>query len=88
MIDPKLIELLRCPQDGSPVTLAPPLLIDGMNRKVRSGTLQNVCGAVVSRPLDGGLVRSAGDLIYPIFDDIPVMLRDEAIAVDASDSPD
>ena len=31
--------------------------------------------------IDGGLVRAAGDVLYPIVDQIPVLLVDESIAL-------
>jgi uncharacterized protein YbaR (Trm112 family) len=33
----------------------------------------------VEKQLDGGLVREDGAYLYPIEDDIPIMLIDEAI---------
>jgi uncharacterized protein YbaR (Trm112 family) len=33
----------------------------------------------VTEPVDGGLVRSDGRFLYPIRDDIPIMLVEEAI---------
>jgi uncharacterized protein YbaR (Trm112 family) len=36
---------------------------------------------VVEKPLDGGLVREGGDVVYPIVDEIPVLLKDEAIEI-------
>jgi uncharacterized protein YbaR (Trm112 family) len=32
--------------------------------------------------LDGGLLKASGDVIYPIVDGIPVLVRDEAIPLD------
>jgi uncharacterized protein YbaR (Trm112 family) len=84
MINESLLELLRCPQDGSRLTLASTPLIGELNQQIGAGTLRNVGGAVLKATLDGGLVREAGDLLYPIMDDIPVMLADEAIVLAAT----
>jgi uncharacterized protein YbaR (Trm112 family) len=40
----------------------------------------------VQLPLDGGLVRDDGRILYPVRDDIPVMLLDEAIDLDGLDA--
>ena len=34
------------------------------------------------KSIDGGLMRARGDLLYPIIDGIPMLLRDEAIEID------
>jgi uncharacterized protein YbaR (Trm112 family) len=34
---------------------------------------------VLETPLDGGLVRADGQVLYPIIDRIPVLLVDEGI---------
>jgi uncharacterized protein YbaR (Trm112 family) len=80
-IDPQLLELLRCPQDHSELHFANGELIGRLNRLIPAGKVVNVGGQVVRQTMDGGLVRSAGDLLYPIVSGIPVMLVDEAIDI-------
>ena len=46
---------------------------------MEAGTLTNRAGEPVRERLDGGLVRADGKVLYPIREDIPVMLVDEAI---------
>jgi uncharacterized protein YbaR (Trm112 family) len=79
VINSKLIEILRCPQDGSRLHEAPPEVIDAINDAIDAGTAISVAGERPSKRIDGGLIREAGDLLYPVIDEIPVMLPDEAI---------
>jgi uncharacterized protein YbaR (Trm112 family) len=74
--------LLRCPVDRTALTEASADLVEEINRLIRDGQLTNVAGKRVDRTIDGGLIRAAGDLLYPIVDQIPVLLRDEAISLE------
>lgn len=79
MIDPQLLEILCCPETRQDVTVAPDSLIDALNDQVAEGKLVNRGGAAVREKLDGGLLRSDGKVLYPVREDIPVMLIEEAI---------
>lgn len=81
LIDDQLLDILRCPQDRSELTLASPALVERVNQQIAAGKLSSLGGQAVSKPIDGGLLRAAGDLLYPILGGIPVMLYDEAIEV-------
>ena len=81
MINSKLLEILRCPQDQSSLSAAEQTLVDRTNLAIASGQVLNLAGQQVENPIDGGLVREAGDVMYLVVDDIPVMLPDEAIAL-------
>lgn len=79
MVSDQLLEILRCPQDQSPLTRAEAAQIERINALIEAKQLTNVGGDRVEKRLDGGLVRAAGDRLYPVIDRIPVMLPDEAI---------
>ena len=81
MVDDDLLKLLRCPETHAELLPADESLITRANQQVAAGQLKTIGGHAVTKPLDGGLVRSGGDLLYPIIEGIPVMLHDEAIAV-------
>ncbi|SPE55240.1 conserved hypothetical protein [Verrucomicrobia bacterium] len=77
--DPELLNLLCCPETHQAVRPAPPALLEQVNLQIASGTLKNRAGRVVKERLDDGLLRADGKLLYPLWQDIPVMLVNEAI---------
>ena len=56
-----------------------PEFIARLNQAVAEKTLKNRGGQVIEKPLESGLVRADGKLLYVISDDIPIMLSDEAV---------
>lgn len=73
---------LRCPDDHTELTLANDSLIREVNQRIKAGCAVNRGGRRVLEPIAAGLVRTAGDLLYPIVHGIPLLLRDEAISID------
>jgi len=83
MINPELLEVLACPETKQPVRLADQELIDQLNQRIEKGEVKNRAGKPVNHAIDGGLLREDGKILYPIVDDIPVMLIDEGIEIEA-----
>jgi uncharacterized protein len=81
MISPEFLAILRCPEDHSELTLADSALVQRLNMAVASKELKNRSGQAVEKPLDGGLLRADGQVLYPIIDRIPILLVDEGILV-------
>jgi uncharacterized protein YbaR (Trm112 family) len=79
MIDDELLKILVCPEDKTPVRPATAEEIGALNQRIETGALKNRSGQAVTEALTEGLVREDGRYLYPIRDDIPVMLVDEAI---------
>lgn len=82
MVDPELLKILVCPEDKTPVALADEALVAKINAAIQAGSLKNRGGEPVQARIDGGLVREDKAYLYPIRDDIPIMLIDEAIPLD------
>lgn len=82
MIDPELLELLRCPVDGSPLRPAEPELVEQLNRLLRDGELRDQNDARVEEPLEAALVNADGSRAYPVRDNIPTLIPGEAIPLD------
>jgi uncharacterized protein YbaR (Trm112 family) len=50
-----------------------------INTAISSGKVRNHGGVAILEPLLGALVTTDGDLVYPIHNDIPVLLEEECI---------
>ncbi|MDX1450524.1 MAG: Trm112 family protein [Acidimicrobiia bacterium] len=83
MVDPEILEILACPETKTPVRLADPEVVRRLNRAIEEGEVLNRGGQPVTDALEEALIREDGLLIYPVRDDIPIMLVDEAIPLDA-----
>ena len=79
MLDPEFVKILVCPDNRTPVRVASDQEVTILNQKIEEGILQNIGGRKVKDKLDGGLIRVAGDRLYPVRKNIPVMLVEEAI---------
>lgn len=81
VIDKELLELLACPETHQPLAVADGAQLEAINKSITAGSCTNVGGAKVEAPLDAGLVRKDGKVVYPIRDSIPVLLVGEGIAL-------
>ena len=82
MVDPELLDILVCPETKQTLALVDAQTLDRVNRAVERGQLRNQGGDRVKDCLEGGLIREDRQVLYPIRDDIPVMLLDEAIRLE------
>ena len=82
MISKELLDILQCPDNHTPLTMADEALIARLREKIAAGAIKNKGGEKFDRTLDGGLVREDGKLLYPIVDGLPILLVDEAIPLD------
>lgn len=81
-LDKDLLAILCCPETKQAVALADDLLIQKVNGAIERGLLKNKAQKPVTEKLDGGLVRADNKILYPVREDIPVMLIDEGIPLD------
>jgi uncharacterized protein YbaR (Trm112 family) len=79
MLDPALLAILCCPETRQDLAEAAPAQVAALNSAIAAGTVRNQGGEPVSVPLDGLLVRSDGLVGYPVRNDIPVLVVEEAL---------
>jgi len=81
-VDKDLLAILCCPETKLDVSLADEALIMKLNDAVSRGVLKNKAQKLVTELLDGGLIRADRKILYPIREDIPIMLIEEGIPLD------
>ncbi len=81
MLDQELVEILACPETKQPVRLADAELVQRVNAAVAARKLKNRDGQDVVEPIDAALVREDGRFLYPVREDIPIMLIGEGIEI-------
>ncbi|HEY6084260.1 MAG TPA: Trm112 family protein [Nitrospira sp.] len=81
-LDKDLLAILCCPETKLAVSLADDALIEKLNDAVRRGVLKNKAKKPVTDLMDGGLIRSDRKILYPVREDIPVMLIEEGIPLE------
>ena len=81
MISASLLEILCCPETHQPLRVAEPVLLERLNHEIAQGTVKNRAGSAVKERLEDALLRADGQFIYPVRNQIPVLLVGEAISV-------
>ena len=86
MVDPKLLDILCCPETKQDINLVDDAVIKKINSAIKGGSVKNRGGENVKEPIDAGLLREDRKYLYPIREDIPIMLIDEGIPFAEFDS--
>jgi len=82
MIDAELLKILCCPETHQDVRQAEPAVVDKLNAQIAAGTLKNRAGQPVQEKIEAGLIRADGKFLYPIRNNIPIMLVDGGIPLE------
>ncbi|MBD2127311.1 hypothetical protein H6F97_13140 [Microcoleus sp. FACHB-1] len=81
MISGELLNILCCPETKQPVSLADQNLLDQINLRIQQGKVSNRSGRPLENPIDAGLICKDGTYLYPIQEGVPILIIDEAIAL-------
>ena len=81
MISPELLALLRCPVTQQPLAFASAEVLAEAERRRLAGALLDSSGKPILASLSAALMRADGRLLYPIRNDIPVLLSDAGIPI-------
>jgi uncharacterized protein YbaR (Trm112 family) len=78
-VDGKLLEILCCPVSKTPLKLFDQKKLDLLNSAIENGEALFINGEQVLDPLQEGLITEDGKVIYPVQDNIPVLLEEKGI---------
>ena len=78
-IDSKLLEILCDPVSKIPLIRLDRSRLDKLNQAIAAGSVDQVDGTPVQQPLREALITEDGKVIYPVVDDIPVLLSERGI---------
>jgi uncharacterized protein YbaR (Trm112 family) len=78
-VDGKLLEILCCPVSKTPLIKLGPEKLDKLNNAIAAGEALYVDGEKVKKTLQEGLITEDGKVIYPVQDDIPILLEEKGI---------
>lgn len=81
MIDPEFLKILACPETKQSLQAADAPTLARVNAAIDAGSLLTRANQKVTRKIEAGLVRRDGQVLYPIREEIPVMLIEESIAL-------
>jgi len=78
-VDGKLLEILCCPVSKTPLTVLSPDKLEKLNTAITQGEVLYVGGEGVQESLPEALITEDNKVIYPVQDDIPVLLEEMGI---------
>ena len=79
MVDPTFLQHLRCPVTGSPLRLLEADALTRINDAITQRRAVNQIGDVLEQPLSDALSNADQSLLYPVWDDIPSLIPEEAL---------
>jgi len=80
--DSTCLSILCCPDTKQSLRVAEDSVIQRINQLISRGILVNVGQKLVPEQIESGLLRSDEKILYPIRENIPVLLIEEGIPLE------
>lgn len=87
MVDPKLLELIRCPVDGQSLRPAPAEAVAAINDCIARGALRDASDGRIEEAIDGALITMDGCRGHAVRGGIPTLIPGESFSIPESIRP-
>ena len=81
-MDKRLLSIICCPVTHKGLSLVRPDQLKRINRAIDAGELVNRDGVRLSGKLSEALITDDGKTMYPVNEDIPVLLEGESVGME------
>ena len=81
------LKLVQCPVERSPLSRADAGLLNRLNQAIDRQQIRDRVGQPVTERIDSGLINESRHLLYPVVEDIPNLIVDDAIPLNQLDGP-
>ena len=78
-LDGKLLEVLCCPVSKTALIRLSSARLEKLNTAIRAGEVQTIRGEIIKQTLNEALITEDSKVIYPVIDNIPILLEENGI---------
>ena len=78
-MDPNLLNIICCPVTREKLSIATSKQLEFINAEIANSMLKKLDGSIAEKPQSKALINATKTLLYPIEEDIPILLENEAI---------
>ena len=80
-MNPNLLNIICCPVTREKLSIATSKQLEFINAEIAKSNLKKLDGSIAEKPQFKPLINATKTLLYPIEEDIPILLENEAIEV-------
>ena len=80
-MDQNLLNIICCPVTREKLSIATSKQLEFINSEIAKSNLTKLDGSIAEKPQSKALINATKTLLYPIEEDIPILLEGKAIEI-------